>query len=535
MSVAAPPGPPANNPAIPFLKTRLPTGKPPWPLVLLAGVHKCGKSYTAAEFSGSDMVGRTFWIEIGEGDANHYGEVPGAHYEIVDHDGSYKGIMYAAWAATKQLRYDDRPNAIVVDNVTQLWEMLTAEIQAIANRRRKDPDSEATITMDLWNVAKKRWGDFIDVLRQHDGPVLLIARMEHTTIVDANGNPTKDKDWKIRTEKNLPFEVDVVITMPDYRTFEVSGVRSLRLQIPRGEKRLIPDFTTHDLMQRLGLDAAGATEPRIYVAPRPDPADAFALTAAESTSQGGHGPTEPSGPRASAEQVREILDLLDRVGPADGPSRLQLVSGILGTAVSGPRDLDPQQAQTVINALRAPGSGEAEPLEQADEASEPTEGAEQVENGPEPSALLVIPALEQVAVEPPRSRPGVEDFGKSLADAKHLEAVDRVEARFIRDFHATAINNALFVDLAIAVAERRAELGAPPPVNPAAGALTAILSRAASKRNSLQDVGRIHALIHQHAASGKLPQAEATELLEQCKAVYQAVATRTEASEPQAA
>ena len=48
-------------------RTRKPTGKASWPLVLLAGREKCGKSYTASKLSASDLIDRTLYIEIGEG------------------------------------------------------------------------------------------------------------------------------------------------------------------------------------------------------------------------------------------------------------------------------------------------------------------------------------------------------------------------------------------------------------------------------------------------------------------------------------
>jgi hypothetical protein len=141
----------------------------------------------------------------------------------------------------------------------------------------------------------------------------------------------------------------------------------------------------------------------------------------------------------------------------------------------------------------------------------------------------VIPALAAIEVEPPRSRPGVENHADRLGIANRPDAVDLVETRVIADFNATAINGTRFVDLAIAAAARRAELGAPPTINPAAAALAAILARASGTKRSVDDVGRIHALIHHHAAAGTLPMPEAAELLEQCKAVYQAVATHSEA------
>lgn len=149
-------------------------------------------------------------------------------------------------------------------------------------------------------------------------------------------------------------------------------------------------------------------------------------------------------------------------------------------------------------------------------------------DGPSAGAgLTVIPALADVEMEPPRVRGESEDFFASLKKAKNLDGVDRVEARFADRFHGTAINATLFVDLAIAAAARRAELGGEkPPMSAAAAALAAILARAAESTRSHKDIERIHALIRHHAGLGNLSADEAEALMDQCKQVYQLVFTR---------
>ena len=71
------------------LKTRKPTGAVPWPLVLIEGEEKAGKTWACAEFTASPKVGRCFWIDLGEGAADEYGAIPGADYEVVEHDGGW--------------------------------------------------------------------------------------------------------------------------------------------------------------------------------------------------------------------------------------------------------------------------------------------------------------------------------------------------------------------------------------------------------------------------------------------------------------
>ena len=242
------------------LKTRKPTGKPSWPILLLAGGEKCGKSYAAAALSASDLIDRTFWIEVGEGSADQYGALPGARYEIVEHDGSYRDMLSVAEAIVEVPRRG-RPHAIVVDSMTEMWDLLCREQEAIAKRRNK-----SVITMDQWNDAKRKWRAFVDVLRKSFGPVIVTARYEQVTVMDAQGKPTPEKEWKIRAEKNLAYEVDGVIEIPKPRQYYLNGVRSLRFNVPPGGHMPLPDFTLDRLLRELGV--ADDAAQRAYVAPR---------------------------------------------------------------------------------------------------------------------------------------------------------------------------------------------------------------------------------------------------------------------------
>lgn len=276
-TVQAPNGANGHRPqlqvTVPELKTRKPTGLPPWPMILVAGGEKSGKSYCCAEFSASELIDRTFWFEIGEGAADMYGALPGARFEIVEHDGRFKSIANAVWAATKQPTPNGKPHAIVIDSATLIWDLVADEQQGISNRRRAakaakfnravTTDEDAPITMDQWNVAKKRWNQLIDLLRGHPGPVILTARMEKVTVVGADGKPTTDKEWKVRAEKNLGFDVDALIEIPRPRDFYLNGVRTLVMDVPIGAHVPYPTFTVEQLLVDLGI-AGGATGPRHY-------------------------------------------------------------------------------------------------------------------------------------------------------------------------------------------------------------------------------------------------------------------------------
>ncbi len=244
------------------IQTRKPTGKPPWPIILLAGAEKAGKSYAAAAASSSALVGRTFWIGVGEDDPDEYGAIPGVRFEIAPHNGTYAQILAKLQEAKDEPTVDGKPNLIVLDSGTRLWDLLSDEAQARANTRRKGSNGEATIGHDLWNRATNRWYDIIDILRAHNGPSLITARLDVVSVMDGNGQPTKEKTFKVKAQKGLPFDVGVVVEMPARGETYIGGVRSLKLDVPVGEKKTVKDFSVDWLWRALGVDGVDATSPR---------------------------------------------------------------------------------------------------------------------------------------------------------------------------------------------------------------------------------------------------------------------------------
>lgn len=243
-------------------RTRKPSGKASWPLVLLAGREKCGKSYTASKFSASDMIDRTFYVEIGEGSADQYGAIPGARYEIVEHDGSLADILAAVEWAVAQPRTAGKPHAIILDSMTELWGLLSDEQESIAKKRGKD-----TITMDQWNSAKKRWRKVIDAARANHGPVIFTARYNEVTVM-RNGKPSTNKEWKVDAEKNLAYEVDAVITWKKPREPFIDGVRTVAFSVPPGglSPRDPANFDLDAFFRSLNIDGAE----RVYIPRKED-------------------------------------------------------------------------------------------------------------------------------------------------------------------------------------------------------------------------------------------------------------------------
>ncbi|MFH8466062.1 hypothetical protein [Streptomyces sp. NPDC017991] len=261
-------------------KSRKPTGKPNPPIILLTGLEKSGKSYEAARGSGSELIGTTYWIEIGgtEGTADYYGRVPGASYEIVPHDGSYQDILDAIRWVNHQPRVDGKPNMLVIDSMTSLWDMLSDEIamyarnRAIAKAQRNRSriptlDDPVVIDSDLWNRAKDRWGEVLWLLRRHQGPCLLLARTEIVTAFE-HDKPTRNTTRKVKAEKNLPAAVDAIVDLHAIGEAWLTGVRTLHMDIKPGESQRFHDFTVDTLLRRLGLQ--DASESRSTSELRPD-------------------------------------------------------------------------------------------------------------------------------------------------------------------------------------------------------------------------------------------------------------------------
>jgi hypothetical protein len=107
--------------AISGLKTRKPTGRVPWPCILLEGEEKAGKSWALAQLSTSDRIGALYWIDLNEGAGDEYGAIPGANY-------SYAQVLAAVQAVKAEARRvadaGEPPVVLGIDNGSAIWDGL---------------------------------------------------------------------------------------------------------------------------------------------------------------------------------------------------------------------------------------------------------------------------------------------------------------------------------------------------------------------------------------------------------------------------
>lgn len=242
------------------LKTRPPTCAVPWPLILIEGGEKAGKSWAAAVLSSSEKIGRTLWIDWAEGAADEYGAIPGARYEVIEHDGTWASILEQVKAARDEAQRavdaGENPVVLVIDSMTAEWADLKEWVDGKARRRdsnrkklENDPEAEIQITTDLWNLANGRHKELMRILMRFPGIVVMTARGADQVAME-NGKPTTKRVWKVEGQKELAFDASVWVRLSRTEHPLIVGARSVHAGIVPGEDKpkRIPDLTLEQLV-----------------------------------------------------------------------------------------------------------------------------------------------------------------------------------------------------------------------------------------------------------------------------------------------
>jgi len=254
------------------LITRRPTGRPSWPITVLAGREGAGKTWAALSASASPLVGRTLAVTIDEDQPDEYGAIPGADFDIVQHDGTARGILDVLDEMEKEPDVDGKPTLWVIDSGGRFWDLLSTNAQTKANGRKNNTrGDDSPISIDLWNEAAKQWKQFYDRLRRHNGPVIITSRLEQVVVMNGK-NPTTEREWKIQGYKTLPYDAQVIVEMPERGEYLIRKVKSTRFTLT--QKTPKPDFTMDWLWGVLGL--ADCADARSYGSTVADP-EAHAL------------------------------------------------------------------------------------------------------------------------------------------------------------------------------------------------------------------------------------------------------------------
>lgn len=223
------------------LKTRKPTGIVPWPLILIEGGEKAGKSWACAELSTSDKVGQTYWLDLGEGSADEYGAIAGARYLVLEHDGTWRSITEQVDAvkaeAERVAKLGEPPVVLVIDSITAEWELLKDWAASRARQRQKNlpADQEPRISMDLWNDAGARHRKLMTTLMTFPGIVVVTARGKDVAAMDDSGKPIANtKEYKVEGQKTLAYDATVWIRVSRDHAPLVVGCRSVHAGVRPG-------------------------------------------------------------------------------------------------------------------------------------------------------------------------------------------------------------------------------------------------------------------------------------------------------------
>jgi hypothetical protein len=254
------------------LKVRKPTGVVPWPLVLIEGPEKCGKTWMSLQFSSCDKVGQMYVLDLGEGTTDEYRDIPGADFLVIDHDGSWRDIIDQVneVRAVAQAAVDEGkpPVVLVVDTMTDEWTMLSdwanqraKKTDTNAKKLKANPDAEISVSMNFWNDATNRHRKLMTLLLTFPGIVLITARGKEVAAVDDNGKPTGEKTYKVEGHKTLAFDATVWVRLSRESAPVIVGARSVRHGIRPGidKPKPKPDFNLEWLIfEILGCDPGNA-------------------------------------------------------------------------------------------------------------------------------------------------------------------------------------------------------------------------------------------------------------------------------------
>ncbi|MGW7579713.1 AAA family ATPase [Kitasatospora sp. NPDC054768] len=262
----------------PKIKSRKPTCVIPFPFILLEGEEGAGKSYTAVEFTKSERVGSCYVLDLSEGSADEYGAIPGARFEVIDHDGTYVDIAEQIEAVKEEARRaaaaGEPPVVLIVDSGTALWRMLSDWAHARARRSKRnrdklrdDPDANIDVTRNLWNDSVSRWERVIRAMQTFPGVAIMLARGKEISATNEDGQPLLDdrrrpvREWKVGAQKDLGFDVTTWVRMRRDHTPELVKARTLKFRVESGKPMQLPDFTIERLVFDL-LGCSTASQPR---------------------------------------------------------------------------------------------------------------------------------------------------------------------------------------------------------------------------------------------------------------------------------
>ena len=137
------------------------------------------KSWAAAQFTACDKIGQAYWLDLGEGAADEYIAIPGAKYDVIDHDGTWFDIVAQVREVAAVAATSEKPVVLIIDSMTAEWDMIKDWISVRAKESKmakrklaEDPNAEIKPSMNLWNDAASRHYELMRMLMKFPGIVI---------------------------------------------------------------------------------------------------------------------------------------------------------------------------------------------------------------------------------------------------------------------------------------------------------------------------------------------------------------------------
>lgn len=317
------------------LRTRTPSGQVAWPLILLEGEEKSGKSCAAYSLSADERVGRTFVVEFGEGIADEYAAL--GPYEIVEHNGTYADLLAQVEAACAEPTEPGKPNVVVIDQMSELWDLLNAwaedrarNSKASKKKLADDPDATIDIPPHLHNDKRDRWYQVINVMRRSPVIGVLVCRGQEVTKFK-DGQPVAGQtDYSVHGHKGTAFAVKAHVRMSKPHTATLMAVAALGADLPAKGRRLAgPNPLGELVFDVLGCGAESVARPHVQGSLGIPVPDAMKRLLDLIERQGSDDPKAaaralwdthiPKGTtEVSAEQLTQLLDIAAEPAATDG-------------------------------------------------------------------------------------------------------------------------------------------------------------------------------------------------------------------------
>lgn len=255
-----------NLPA-PYVPTPVPLlGGSRYPLILVEGGEYAGKTTQAFELAelaepgaladgAVPIVSQTYVIAVGE-DVDEFREIAPSALKL-PHDGTWHQIIGCVdWVAARAREAVDAghpPVLLIIDSMTKIWDLLSQWAEnrartADSNRTRLalDPNAAVDVHPSYWTPANRRHDQLVAKLTTMPAIVVVTARAGMVTVIDERtGNPTKEREYRVRMQKDLGYATQAWVRVSQNEYPQIVGLRRVRGGIrPRKDDPLFVDPRT---------------------------------------------------------------------------------------------------------------------------------------------------------------------------------------------------------------------------------------------------------------------------------------------------